>query len=136
MDDFDKNDSQDSGKSGRNRFTRIRKSHLYSLIRNIFLLTPAFKQKENIILRDFLALERTKLANERTFLAYIRASLYLLLGGITFLQLDSFAGIKWIGYLSLFFSLLFIIIGIIRFFHLQKRLEMFYEEHGNDGLSE
>ena len=38
-------------------------------------------------LREHLALERTKLANERTLLAYIRASLYLLVGGTALLQL-------------------------------------------------
>ena len=33
------------------------------------------KQKENTFIRDHLAAHRTDLANERTFLAYIRAAL-------------------------------------------------------------
>ncbi|MFZ2282343.1 MAG: DUF202 domain-containing protein, partial [Lutibacter sp.] len=40
-----------------------------------------FENREKIILRDFLALERTRLANERTLFSYIRTSLYLFLGG-------------------------------------------------------
>ncbi|MDH5381747.1 MAG: DUF202 domain-containing protein, partial [Cyclobacteriaceae bacterium] len=44
-----------------------------------------YEVKEEIILRDFLALERTTLANERTLFAYIRTSLYLILAGIAFI---------------------------------------------------
>jgi len=49
-----------------------------------------FENKEQIILRDYLALERTRLANERTLFSYIRTSLYLFLGGIAFLQFKDF----------------------------------------------
>jgi len=38
---------------------------------------------EEMILRDHLALDRTKLANERTLLAYVRTSLMLLVAGGT-----------------------------------------------------
>ena len=58
-----------------------------------------FKNKEKIILRDYLALERTRLANERTFFAYIRTSLYLILAGFAFLQIEGLGNIKWLGYL-------------------------------------
>ena len=48
--------------------------------------TPAtdspFSQEE-LILRDHLALDRTRLANERTLLAYLRTSLMLLVAGAT-----------------------------------------------------
>ncbi|MBN1540464.1 MAG: DUF202 domain-containing protein [Candidatus Thermoplasmatota archaeon] len=37
---------------------------------------------EKLILRDHLALERTMLSNERTFLAYVRTTLTLLIGGV------------------------------------------------------
>jgi putative membrane protein len=39
------------------------------------------------ILRDHLALDRTKLANERTLLAYLRTALVLILSGITIIKL-------------------------------------------------
>lgn len=98
-------------------------------MKKILKVTPDFVNKERIILRDFLSLERTKLANERTLLSYIRASLYLLLGGIAFLQLKGFYSIKWIGYLALFLSAAFIVIGIYRYLHLNKRLEDYYREY-------
>ena len=43
--------------------------------------TEKFKNEE-LILRDYLAIERTKLANVRTLFSYIRTSLYLLTAGI------------------------------------------------------
>jgi putative membrane protein len=42
---------------------------------------------ENMILRDHLAVDRTRLANERTFLAYIRTAFMLLVAGATALKL-------------------------------------------------
>ena len=50
--------------------------------------TNKFKD-EDLILRDYLAIERTRLANVRTLFAYIRTSLYLLTAGIGILQIDS-----------------------------------------------
>lgn len=82
-----------------------------------------FKPDEEVILRDFLAIERTRLANERTLLSYIRSSLYLILGGIAFLQLDGFSNIKYLGALSLVLSVVFLIIGIYRFILLKKSLK-------------
>ena len=38
---------------------------------------------EELILRDHLALDRTRLANERTLLAYIRTALMLMVAGAT-----------------------------------------------------
>jgi putative membrane protein len=72
--------------------------------------------------REILALERTKLANERTLLAYIRASLYLLLGGLALLQLRDFERIHWLGYFALLICVIFLMVGITRFILLKRRL--------------
>lgn len=87
-----------------------------------------FTPDEQVILRDYLAIERTRLANERTLLSYIRSSIYLLLGGLGFLQIKDFENIKYLGYLSLAFSLIFLWIGIYRFMLLKKSLKkLFYQ---------
>ncbi len=39
---------------------------------------------EELVLRDHLAIDRTAMANERTFLAYVRTALALLVIGVTF----------------------------------------------------
>lgn len=71
---------------------------------------------------EILALERTKLANERTLLSYIRSSLYLLLGGIGLLQLEELGKIHWLGYVALFVCIVFLSIGIVRYIVLDRRL--------------
>ncbi len=71
---------------------------------------------------EILALERTKLANERTLLSYIRSSLYLLLGGIGILQLKDFRNIHWLGYAALVICVAFLGIGIFRYVLLSRRL--------------
>lgn len=74
------------------------------------------------LIREHLALERTKLANERTLLSYIRSSLYLFIGGLAILQIKEYSHIQWLGYLSLFICIVFISIGIYRYIHLNRKL--------------
>ncbi|HAC15926.1 MAG TPA: DUF202 domain-containing protein [Bacteroidetes bacterium] len=94
--------------------------------------SPEFQNHEEIILRDYLALERTKLANERTLLSYIRGSIYLILGGIAFIQLKDFEGLHILGYISLVLSFLLIVVGILRFYQLKNRLRRYYSSHNLD----
>lgn len=61
-----------------------------------------FKTDKEIILRDYLAIERTRLANERTLLSYIRSSLYLLLASIAIFQLKDFPNFIYLAILSLY----------------------------------
>lgn len=97
-------------------------------IKRIFSFSNKFENRDEIILRDYLAMERTKLANERTLLSYIRSSLYLLLGGIAIIQLEGFESIKFIGYISLGLTILLIIIGIYRFQKLNRQLKNYYSQ--------
>lgn len=110
-------------------------------MKNFLKFTSDYRLNEKIILRDYLAMERTRLANERTLLSYIRTSLYFLLGGIALLQIQGFDNLKWIGYFSLVLCITLVIIGIWRFFSLQKQLHKYYRsqlfnppppEHGGD----
>ena len=91
-----------------------------------------FVNKEKIILRDYLALERTKLANERTLFAYIRTSLYLLLAGLTLIQLKTVASLLWIGVLSIIVSAILIWIGIFRYKKLNRQLNTYYSDREYD----
>ncbi len=99
-------------------------------------LGTEFKNREHIILRDFLALERTKLANERTLLSYIRASLYLLLGGIALLKLEDFQQIKFLGYTSLTLTVVLLIVGIYRYNKLNVKLLDFYDDIEQQSINE
>ncbi|SFW29242.1 protein of unknown function [Sinomicrobium oceani] len=90
-----------------------------------------FERDEEMILRDYLSVERTRLSNERTLLSYIRTFLYLILGGITFIQLDDFYNIRYLGILSLFLSVIFLFIGVYRFLLLKKSLKRFHHRPGD-----
>lgn len=95
-------------------------------IKDLITFTEDYQNKEEIILRDHLAMERTKLANERTLLSYIRSSLYLILGGIAFLGMKKFEEVIYIGYFSLGLSVVILLIGIVRFIQLRKHLKKIY----------
>jgi putative membrane protein len=95
-------------------------------IKELIRFTKEYQNKEDIILRDHLAIERTKLANERTLLSYIRTTLYLILGGIAFLEMKELEEIKGLGYFSLSLSVIVLIIGILRFYQLRKYIIKLY----------
>lgn len=97
-----------------------------------------YQNKEKIILRDFLALERTTMANQRTLYAVIRTAIYLVLAGIAFITLETFTKLNWVGYILFGVSALMIVFGVIRFLALRKKLTKFYEsvkdfEEGQSG---
>ena len=96
-------------------------------IKRIIKFTDEYTNEERIILRDHLAMERTKLANERTLLSYIRSSLYLLLGGIGLVGINQnlFEDLKAVGYVAIGLSILFLAVGIIRFIQLKRHLRSF-----------
>lgn len=47
---------------------------------------PYIQDKEEMILRDYLAVDRTILANETSFMSYIRTSLTLIAAGATMIK--------------------------------------------------
>ncbi|HOF56261.1 MAG TPA: DUF202 domain-containing protein [Prolixibacteraceae bacterium] len=85
-----------------------------------------FENREAIILRDYLAIERTHLANERTLMAYIRTALYLILAGIAFIQVQGLGNLIWLGIASLAAGLVFFLVGIYRYFLIARRLKAYY----------
>ena len=89
--------------------------------------TPDFTNDEKIILRDFLALQRTKLANERTFLSYNKFSLYLITAGIALIRIENLRPFRLLGFVALGASGLVFVVGLIRFLMLRKQLKKFYQ---------
>ena len=70
--------------------------------------TDDFENNEKLILRDHLALERTKLANERTLFSYIRTSLYLLTAGIGIFQIENISRLDGLAWVCIILSLIHI----------------------------
>ena len=77
---------------------------------------------EEMIVRDYLALDRTKLANERTLLSYIRAFIYFMVSGVGFIELTEKAVYMYIGIILAAISPVFLVLGIYRFIRLKKIL--------------
>lgn len=108
-------------------------------IKQLLQFGRPFTNRDKLILRDHLALERTRLANERTFMAYIRSSLYLIIGGLALLELTHYGNLEWVGLVALSLALIFALIGLTRFFQLKRQLSSYYaplesesEEEGSE----
>lgn len=90
-------------------------------------LQSRFKKREKIILRDYLALERTTLANERTLFAYLRSGLYIVIAAFAFLELKQFMNLEWLSYILFSFSLILFVFGITRYIILKRKLNVYYD---------
>lgn len=77
-----------------------------------------FNAREFII-RDWLALDRTVLANERTFLAYGRTALGLFLGGLTLIKLFPSDFAITTGWAFVVFAVGVFVFGLYRFLTMQ-----------------
>ncbi|MBU0591609.1 DUF202 domain-containing protein [Candidatus Micrarchaeota archaeon] len=76
--------------------------------------------KKDLELRDELAITRTKMAQERTQLSYIRTGISLLLGGMFFVGYFENGNIfSYVGYITVAVSLLFLVYG---FYHHRKSM--------------
>lgn len=95
-------------------------------IKELLRFGRPFSNRDKLILRDHLALERTRLANERTFMAYIRSALYLLVGGLALMQVEGHGDLAGVGWFSLVLAVAFLLIGAIRFYSLKRQLASYY----------
>lgn len=70
---------------------------------------------KDIILREKLALQRTILANQSTFLAFLRTSMYFLIAGISINNLTTIKYGFLIEILFILISVILLIVGIINY---------------------
>jgi putative membrane protein len=77
-------------------------------------------KKIKLGINDELAMERTIMANERTFLSYIRTALTLLVPGVTGLHLSETVILKVVSSLFIPAGVVVFLIGIARFRKKQK----------------
>jgi putative membrane protein len=78
---------------------------------------------EELLLRDHLALDRTRLANERTLLAYLRTSLMLLVAGAIAVKLvDVNRSILITGWIFLVVGMIVGVVGVWRFLAMRRAI--------------
>ncbi len=78
--------------------------------------------KEDLILRDFLATDRTSLANERTLLAYVRTSLSVIASGVGFIKLFDYRFLTFLGYACFPLGIIILIYGFQRYNFIHKKI--------------
>jgi putative membrane protein len=86
---------------------------------------------KDLVLREFLAIERTKLANETTLLAYIRTGLYFLVAGSTLGHLIESNFWRIADVPLIIIGLIIMLLGLIRYFRLRKSIEASKKNIGN-----
>lgn len=98
--------------------------------------------REDMILRDWLALDRTVLANKRTFLAYGRTAIAMMALGIAFVKLINHEFFEISGFALIFLGVVVFLIGLREFASNSKRFkrlvekERAFEEHMRQELAE
>jgi inner membrane protein YidH len=81
------------------------------------------QEKQNIEVRDQLAMERTELANERTLLAYSRTAMALVLAGLSFIKFFEDPVYKTIGAGFIPIGIIIGIVGYRRYCKKQERIQ-------------
>jgi putative membrane protein len=71
--------------------------------------------KDELILRDELAIDRTLLANERTLLAYLRSAIALLIAGVSIMHFSERGWFWTLGVCCIPLGILVGVFGIVRF---------------------
>jgi putative membrane protein len=118
---------QQGCKEGLFNYPAFNEAQFYFLNPPKNLYFEPMEEKKDLILRDWLAIERTKLANERTFLAYFRTAFVFLATGMTFLKLDYFEDFRWLGVVFLALFPVMLILGIIRLFKVKRNIDCYYQ---------
>lgn len=77
---------------------------------------------------DWLALERTKMANQRTLLAMLRTGFYFLVMGLTVLTVEHLEGLRHYYWLFFVLGTICIIIGIVHYFYNHNKLKNKYNK--------
>jgi putative membrane protein len=80
------------------------------------------KEIENTEIRDSLALERTLFANERTFLAYVRTAMGLVLGGFSMVQFFHHKVFVWVGGVFVPIGILVGLLGLKKYLEKRKAI--------------
>lgn len=79
--------------------------------------------ENELIIRDYLARQRTTLANNRTLLSFVRTSLYFLVSGTALFEVKELTHVRQLGYLAFGLSFFLLIIGFVSYFRIRKKLK-------------
>lgn len=82
---------------------------------------PPDREAQRRILRDYLAYDRTVMANERSLLAFVRTGLTSVVTGLAFLELVDAEWASYAGWALVAVGPLFVVYGVHRFWYFKRR---------------
>lgn len=89
-------------------------------------MDDTYREKE-LILRDYLAIDRTLLANERTFLSYIRTAVTVFIAALSLIKFFENPILEFLGWILLFIAIWVTFRGFIRQWQVQKFVNTHYK---------
>jgi putative membrane protein len=100
----------------------------FLLLTREIVMSPHFPTYEtkSLILRDYLAADRTVLANERTLLAYVRTALTFLIVSVTFIKFFDSPVIESLGWLFLITAVGLFMLGLSRYRRMNNSIAKLY----------
>ncbi|HMU69687.1 MAG TPA: DUF202 domain-containing protein [Chitinophagales bacterium] len=85
-------------------------------------MSKPFATNPELVLREELAIQRTTLANQSTFLSFIRTGLYFLLGGLSLTNLLKMNDAALMEVIMFSIAALLVIIGSFNYMHHQRKI--------------
>ncbi|HAA13558.1 MAG TPA: hypothetical protein DCE41_18445 [Cytophagales bacterium] len=80
-----------------------------------------------IILRDFLAIDRTRLANQRTLLSFLRTGLYLFVTALAVWKVDFLEDLAFLTGILIGLGAITMLVGVINYFTMRKKIARHYQ---------
>ncbi len=91
--------------------------------------------KDDLTLRDELAIDRTILANERTLMAYLRSAVALLIAGVSMMHFSQHVWFSAVGIICIPASVFTGIVGVLRFRKMNQSITAFRTRKGSSAES-
>lgn len=86
---------------------------------------------KDLILRENLAIQRTIMANQTTFLSFVRTSMYFLVAGLSVQNIVQLAHVDWAFLLLYGISALLLLLGTLNYFRQKKLIQEAKKMVGN-----
>lgn len=81
-----------------------------------------------MILRDHLAIDRTRLANDRTLLAYLRTGLYLVMTAVAVWNLEVLRELHWVGGIAIAAGAIVMGAGVLNHWKMRRKIRTYFQK--------
>lgn len=89
------------------------------------------KINKDLVLREKLAIERTVMANQRTFLSFLRTALYFSIAGLTIHEVPVLKKHTFVVVAFFIISFILLVTGFIAYYNQKKKIAISRKQVGN-----